>query len=111
MKLIRLATATLFDTKCRILVENMLSDSFSIETGFKQGDRLSTLSYLALEKVARGLSVNWNGTIFNTSKQLTAFADGTDLLGRGHNQNERKSSGDGRDCEESRIDSRGKPLK
>src|ERR1700743_3242900 len=38
---------------------------------------------LALEKVVRAMSINWNGTIFNTSKQLTAFADNTDLLCRG----------------------------
>ena len=84
MKLIRLTKATLMDTKCRILIQNSLSDPFDIDTGFKQGDRLSTLLFnLALEKVARAMSINWNGTILNTSKQLTAFADDTDLLGRG----------------------------
>src|ERR1700753_3385205 len=68
MKLIRLTKATLMDTKCRILIQNSLSDPFDIDTGFKQGDRLSTLLFnLALEKVARAMSINWNGTILNTS--------------------------------------------
>src|ERR1700744_3058784 len=84
MKLTRLTKATLMDTKCRILIQNSPLDPFDIDTGFKQGDRLSTLLFnLALEKVARAMSINWNGTILNTSKQLTAFADDTDLLGRG----------------------------
>ena len=38
---------------------------------------------LALEKVIRAISINWKGTIFNTSKQITAFADDADPLGRG----------------------------
>src|SRR6201999_1518719 len=38
MKLIRLTKATLMDTKCRILIQNSLSDPFDIDTGFKQGD-------------------------------------------------------------------------
>ena len=84
MKLIRLTKATLTDTRCKILIQNALSDPFDRDTGFKQGDGLSTLLFnLALEKVVRAMSINWNGTIFNTSKQLTAFADDTDLLGRG----------------------------
>ena len=29
------------------------------------------------------MSINWNGTIFTTSKQLAAFADDADLIGRG----------------------------
>ena len=84
MKLIRLTKATLTDTRCKVLIQNALSDPFDIDTGFKQGDGLSTLLFnLALEKVVRAMSINWNGTIFNTSKQLTAFADNTDLLCRG----------------------------
>lgn len=83
-KLIRLVKATLTDTRCKILIENTLSDPFTIETGFKQGDVLSTLFFnLALEKVARAISINWSGTIFNTSNQLLAFADDADLLERG----------------------------
>src|ERR1700744_1525090 len=63
MKLIRLTKATLMDTKCRILIQNSLSYPFDIDTGFKQGDRLSTLLFnLALEKLARAMSINWNGT-------------------------------------------------
>jgi len=83
-KLIRLIKATLTDTKCKILIQNLISDSFSIETGLRQGDGLSTILFnFALEKVIRALSINWKGTIFSTSKQITAFADDADLLGRG----------------------------
>lgn len=83
-KLIRLTKATLTDTKCKILLQNILSDNFTVDTGVRQGDRLSTLLFnLALEKVVRAMSINWKGTIFNTSKQLAAFADDADLLGRG----------------------------
>ena len=65
------------------MIQNVISDPFSIETGLKQGDGLSTILFnLALEKVIRALSINWKGTIFNTSKQITAFADDEDLLAR-----------------------------
>lgn len=78
MKLIRLAK----DAKWRILV---LSDPFSIDTRFKQGDHrfCALLFNLAFKKAARGLSINWNGTFFNTSKQLMAFADDSDLFVKG----------------------------
>ena len=83
-KLIRLTKATLTATKCKILIQGTLSDPFDIDTGLKQGDRLSTILFnLALEKVVRAMSINWNGTIFTTSKQLAAFADDADLIGRG----------------------------
>lgn len=29
------------------------------------------------------MSINWEGTIFYLSKQLTAFADDADVIGRG----------------------------
>jgi Reverse transcriptase (RNA-dependent DNA polymerase) len=83
-KLIRLTKATLTATKCKILIQGMCSDSFSIDTGLRQGDRISTTLFnLALEKVVRAMSINWKGTIFTTSKQLVAFADDAGLIGRG----------------------------
>src|SRR6201996_3853651 len=83
-KLIRLTKATLSATKCKILIQGTLSDPFDIDTGLKQVDRLSTILFnLALEKVVRAMSINWNGTIFTTSKQLAAFADDADLIRRG----------------------------
>lgn len=83
-KLTNLTKATLTDTKCRILINNTQSDPFDIDTGARQGDKLSTILFnLALEKVARAMSINWEGTIFYSSKQMTAFADDTDLIGRG----------------------------
>lgn len=76
--------ATLTDTKCKVLIQNILSDSFDINTGLRQGDKLSTILFnLALEKVKRAMTIHWNGTIFSTSKQITAFADDADLIGRG----------------------------
>jgi Reverse transcriptase (RNA-dependent DNA polymerase) len=83
-KLINLTKATLTDTKCKIMILNVLSEPFNIETGLRQGDKLSTILFnLALEKVIRAMSINWKGSIFSTSKTLTAFADDADLIGRG----------------------------
>src|ERR1700744_6230282 len=83
-KLIRLTKATLTDTKCKILIQGQLSDTFNIDTGLRQGDGLSTILFnLALEKVVRAMSINFNGTIFTTSKQIAAFADDADLIGGG----------------------------
>jgi hypothetical protein len=83
-KLINLTKATLTDTKCKVLIQNITSEPFDITTGLRQGDKLSTILFnLALEKVIRAMTINWNGTIFNTSKQLVAFADDADLIGRG----------------------------
>lgn len=83
-KLINLTRATLTNTKCKVLIQNSLSEPFYIITGLRQGDKLSTILFnLALEKVIRAMTINWNGTIFSTSKQITAFADDADLVGRG----------------------------
>lgn len=83
-KLINLTKATLTDTKCKIMIRSTQSEPFIIDTGVRQGDKLSTLLFnLSLEKVARAMSINWEGTIFYSSKQLAAFADDADLIGRG----------------------------
>ena len=83
-KLTNLTRATLTSTKCKVTIHNFQSDPFDIDSGVRQGDKLSTLLFnIALEKVTRAMSINWLGTIFYSSKQLTAFADDTDLIGRG----------------------------
>ena len=83
-KLVNLTKATLTDTKCKVMIRNTASDPFDIDSGVRQGDKVSTILFnLALEKVARAMSINWEGTIFYSSKQLAAYADDTDLIGRG----------------------------
>lgn len=58
-KLINLTKATLTDTKCKVLIQNILSDPFDITTGLRQGDKLSTILFnLALEKVIRAMTIN-----------------------------------------------------
>lgn len=82
-KLVQITKATMNGSKGKVLIQHTISEPFDIKTGLRQGDCLSTLLFnLALEKVARALSVNWKGTILNTSKQICAFADDVDLLGR-----------------------------
>src|SRR5262249_4388986 len=67
-KLINLTKATLTDTIWKVLILNVQSDPFNINTGLRQGDKLSTILFnLALEKVIRAMTVNWNGTIFTSS--------------------------------------------
>src|SRR5262249_17782791 len=68
-KLINLTKATLTDNKCKVLILNVQSDPFDINTRLRQGDKLSTILFnLALEKVIRAMTVNWNETIFTSSK-------------------------------------------
>lgn len=58
-------------------------DPSNIETGLRQGDKLSTIPFnLGLQKVVRDMSINWKGTIFYSSKEIAAFAVDTDM-GRG----------------------------
>ena len=42
-KLIRLVKATLDGTKCRVKLQNDLSDEFDVEEGLKQGDVFSSI--------------------------------------------------------------------
>lgn len=64
-------------------LQGTLSEPFTIKTGLRQGDCLSTLLFnLALEKVILDLSNKGKGTILNKSNQLLAFADDIDVVGR-----------------------------
>lgn len=73
-KIVRLVDTTMRDSKSIVAIQNEQSEAFSINSGVKQGDALSTVIFnLVLEAVTRKL--NLRGLIdFNTS-QLAAYAD------------------------------------
>ena len=82
-KLINLTKATLKNVKCRVKIQNQLSDEFMAHKGLRQGDALSCLLFnIALEKVIRESNIDTRGTIFNKSVQLLAYADDIDIIGR-----------------------------
>jgi sorting nexin-29 len=82
-KMIRLLKATLQKVQSRVKVQGLLSESFETLTGLKQGDELSTkLFNIALEGVCRKARLELNGSIFNKSTQLLAYADDIDIIGR-----------------------------
>ena len=82
-KLIRLLRSTLQKVQSRVKVQGLLSESFETVTGLKQGDELSTkLFNIALEGVCRRARLELNGSIFNKSTQLLAYADDIDIIGR-----------------------------
>ena len=84
-KLIRLVKATLDGTKCRVKVQNDLSDEFDVEEGLKQGDGLSCLLFnLALEIAMRRAGIQTHKTLASSTVQVLGFADDLDLASRTH---------------------------
>jgi len=84
-KLIRLVKATLDGTRCRVKVQNDLSDEFAVGEGLKQGDGLSCLLFnLALEIAMRRAGIQTNKTLANGTSQVLGFADDLDLASRTH---------------------------
>lgn len=82
-KYIRLARATLDDSKSCVRVEGELSRVFGISEGVRQGDGISAMLFnFALEKVVREAQLVRTGTIVNKSKQILAYADDIDIMGR-----------------------------
>jgi len=84
-KYIRLVKATLDGTRCRVKVQNDMSDEFAVREGLKQGDALSCLLFnLALEIAMRRAGIQTNKTLVNGSVQVLGFADDLDLASRTH---------------------------
>lgn len=83
LKLIRLIKMTLQDVQCVVRAQGHLSEQFHTERGVRQGDGLACLLFnLALDGAVRRAKIQLEGTVFNKSVQLLAYADDIDLIGR-----------------------------
>jgi hypothetical protein len=82
-KLINLTKATLRNIKCRVKIQNQLSELFTTERGLRQGDALACLLFnAALEWAIKKSGIETRGTIFHKSIQVLAFADDINIIGR-----------------------------
>ena len=82
-KYVRLVKATLDGTKCRVKVQNDLSELFAVREGLKQGDALSCLLFnLALEMAMRRAGIRTSSTLATATIQVLGFADDLDFAGR-----------------------------
>lgn len=84
-KLIRLCEMTLTNTRSSVKIGKDISEPFSTERGFRQGDQLSCVLFnILLDRVIRNAFTDEipNGVIYSKSTMLLAYADDIDIIGR-----------------------------
>jgi hypothetical protein len=81
-KLVQLVKVCLSDPTSKVRIGNIISDSFGIRSGLKQGDALSPLLFnFALEYAIQKVKKYKKGLKLNGLNQLFVYADDVDLLG------------------------------
>jgi hypothetical protein len=82
-KLIALAKLCMENTKYRVRTQNVTPETFTEETGLKQGDALSPVLFnLTLEKVVRILQDNEGCLLIGQDKiRFLGFTDDLDIIG------------------------------
>lgn len=82
-KMIKLVEMTLQGTLTKVLVEGNLTESFSVNSGLRQGDPLSTILFnLVLENILRESKIETGGIIYYTRQQIIAYADDLTIVAR-----------------------------
>jgi sorting nexin-29 len=66
-----------------VKIQNVLSESFCIRNGLRQGDALAYILFnIALENIIRAANTNQHGNIFYKSVQILAYADDIHIISR-----------------------------